>query len=74
MEEQAGFRSGVGCEEQIFVMRQLVEMIEKDRKIYAVFVDLEKAYDKVCQEELWEALKRYGVSGAESHKGIVSGN
>ena len=20
-------------------------------------------YDKVCQEELWEALKRYGVSG-----------
>ena len=64
VEEQAGLGSGRGCEEQIFVMRLLAEkMIEKDRKMYAVFVDLEKAYDKVCREELWEALKRYGVSG-----------
>ena len=30
-EEQVGFRSSRGCEEQIFVMRQLAEkMIEKD--------------------------------------------
>ena len=29
------------------MMRQLVEkMIQKDRKMYAVFVDLERAYDK----------------------------
>ena len=64
MEEQAGFRSGRGCAELIFVMRQLTEkMIEKGKKMYAVFVDLEKAYDKVCREELWEALRRYGVSG-----------
>ena len=26
-----------------------------------LFVDLEKAYDKVCREELWEALWRYSV-------------
>ena len=31
--------------------------------MYAIFVDLEKAYDKVCQEELRVALKRNGVSG-----------
>ena len=29
--------------------------------IYAV--DLEKAYDTVCREELWVVLQRYGVSG-----------
>ena len=31
--------------------------------MYAVFVDLEKAYDKNCREELWEALWRDHVSG-----------
>ena len=64
MEKQAGFRRGRGCAEQIFVMRQLTEkMIEKGKKLCAVFVDLEKAYDKACREELLEALRRYGVSG-----------
>ena len=63
MEEQAGFRRGRGCIEQIFVMRQLAErMIEKGKKLCAVFVDLKKAYDKVCREELWKALRKYGVS------------
>ena len=37
-------------------------MIEKDKKLYAVFMDLEKAYDKVCREELWVVLQRYSVS------------
>ena len=42
MEEQAGL--GRGCRDQIFVMRQLAEKtIEKDGKMYAAFVDLEKA-------------------------------
>ena len=63
MEEQAGFRSGKGCEEQIFVTRQLAEkMIEKDKKLYATFVDLEKPYDKACREELWVVLQKFGVS------------
>ena len=48
MKEQAGFRVGRGCRDQIFVMRQLAEKtIEKDGKMYAAFIDLEKAYDKV---------------------------
>lgn len=42
------FRSGSGCEEQIFVMNQLAkEVTEKDRNVYAVFVHLEKACNKV---------------------------
>ena len=48
-----------GCVEQIFVMRQLAEkVIEKDNRMHAGFVDLEKAYDKVCRQELWEALQK----------------
>ncbi len=45
-------------------MRQLAEkVIEKDNRMYAGFVDLEKVYDKVCRQELWEALQKYGVPG-----------
>ena len=39
------------------------KMIGKGKSMYAVFVDLEKLYDKICREELWEALRRYDVSG-----------
>ena len=51
-------------------------MIEKDRKMYPVFVDLEKAYDKVCREELCMGMltEIWCVrSSTESHKGNASG-
>lgn len=39
-------------------------MFEKDRKMCAVFVDLRRLiYNKVCREELWEALQTYSLSG-----------
>ena len=45
-------------------MRQVFEnVIEKDKVVYAAFVDLEKAYDSVSREKLWVALEDYGVSG-----------
>ena len=48
---------GRGCRDQIFVIRQLVEKtIEKDGKMYAAFVDLKKAYDKVWREDMWRTL------------------
>ena len=48
MDEQGGLRVGSGCNDQIFVVRQVVEKtIEKDRSVYIAFVDLEKAYDNV---------------------------
>ena len=42
MDEQGGFRSGRGCSDQIFAVKQIVEKtIEKDKKMYMAFVDLE---------------------------------
>ncbi len=35
----------------------------KDRKLYAAFMDLEKAYDRVDREALWNVLRIYGVGG-----------
>ena len=62
MDEQGGFRAGRGCIDQVFAVRQVFEkVIEKDKVVYAAFVDLEKAYDIVSREKLWVALKDYMV-------------
>ena len=64
MDEQGGFRSGRGCTDQIFAVKQIVEKsIEKDKKVYMAFVDLEKVYDNVSREKLWKVLDEYGVKG-----------
>ncbi len=40
---------------QIFAVKILVEKyLEKDRKLFAAFMDLEKAYDRVDRKGLWE--------------------
>ncbi|XP_046851762.1 uncharacterized protein LOC124445097 [Xenia sp. Carnegie-2017] len=47
-EEQYGFIPGRGTTDACFVLRQLQEkFLEKDRELYMVFVDLEKAFDRV---------------------------
>ena len=38
-------------------------MLRKDEKAYVAFIDLEKAYDKVDREALWNVLKIYDVGG-----------
>ncbi len=45
-------------------MKMLVEKyLGKDKKLYAAFMDIEKAYDRVDREALWNLLKIYGVGG-----------
>ena len=63
-EEQGGFRKGRGCVDQIFSFRMVVErVLAKGKKLYAAFMDLEKAYDRVDWLALWEVLMIYGVGG-----------
>ncbi len=63
-EEQGGFTKGRGCVDQIFAMKRLMEeYLGKARKLYAAFIDLEKAYNRVDREALWSVLKVYGVGG-----------
>ena len=37
--------------------------IEKNKKVYMAFVDLEKAYGNVNRGKPWKALEDYGVEG-----------
>ncbi len=42
-DEQGGFQKGRGCVDRIFAVKILVEKyLEKDRKLLAAFMDLEK--------------------------------
>ncbi len=39
------------------------EYLGKGKKLYAAFMDLEKAYNKVYRKALWNVLRIYGVGG-----------
>ena len=61
-EEQGGFREGRGCVDQVFTLRMLTEKYrEMKRDLFACFMDLEKAYDRVCRDKLWYVISEYGV-------------
>ena len=61
-EEQYGFVAGKGTIDAIFILRQLQEKyLENDKELYLVFVDLEKAFDRVPRVLIESSLRRKGV-------------
>ena len=56
-DEQEGFRAGKGFVDQIFALNQIGEKAQEQNVVYVGFIDLEKAYDRVNKEALWQVLK-----------------
>ncbi len=60
-DEQGGFRRGRGCVDQIFAVRQVCKKyLAKGKDVFWVFMDLEKACDRIVREGLWTVLRLYG--------------
>ncbi len=60
-EEQSGGQAGRGCQEQILILRLLIDYARKTRQIlYILFVDYKKAYDKVNRSKLLSMLSEAG--------------
>ena len=61
-QEQAGFRKGKGCTDQIFALRNIIEQrIEWNAPLCIGFIDFKKAFDNIHHSTLWKILRHYGL-------------
>ncbi|KAK3559246.1 hypothetical protein QTP86_008514 [Hemibagrus guttatus] len=69
-EQQYGFMPRKSTTDAIFALRILTEKYrDGQRELHCVFVDFEKAYDRVPREELWYCMRKSGV--AEKYVRVV---
>ncbi|KAF2344229.1 Reverse transcriptase domain [Trinorchestia longiramus] len=60
-EEQNDFRRDRHCEDNLFVVSEIIERKKKEnKKVYLAFLDIEKAYDRVDRRRLLDVQGNIG--------------
>ena len=64
LEQQAGFRSGHSCMDHVYLLTSIIDLtLTEGRRLYATFIDYEKAFDRVNRSILWSKLYNLGING-----------
>ena len=68
IEAQARFRKGMGATDNTFILHGLIShCINNNEKLFAAFVDFQKAFDYIVHDILWFKLVKIGVRGKMSN-------
>ena len=60
--EQFAFMPGRSTTDAIFALRQVIEKYrEGQQSLHCIFIDSEKAYDRVPRAEVWNCMREKGV-------------
>ena len=61
-QQQAGFRKGRSCCDQIFTLRHIIEKVTAlDTNLIINFIDFKKAFDCLHRPAVWKILTCYGI-------------
>lgn len=60
---QAGFRKGRSTMDNIYIMNTLIKSrLAANKRLYAMFIDLKAAFDKIPREKMWTKLDRLNLA------------